>query len=131
MNKMTGGSCSTSSGTSDHSSTPMADAGQRIAASEPDKRTPVSVTAKAGALPDLSSSGAVEPAPDEQPQALMADENEPINVPPPVAALVARRARRLGHEPDLLVVANRLHLAAGCAREIANPDFLARHPIAP
>ena len=70
MNKMTGGSCSTSSGTSDHSSTPMADAGQRIAASEPDKRTSVSVTAKAGALPDLSSSGAIEPASDEQPQVL-------------------------------------------------------------
>jgi hypothetical protein len=70
MNRMAGGSCSTSSGTSDHSSTPMADAGQRIAASEPDKRTSVSVTVKAGALPDLSSIGPVEPVPDEQPQFL-------------------------------------------------------------
>jgi hypothetical protein len=70
MNKMTGSSCSTSSRTSDHSSTPMPDAVQRIGASGPDERTSISVTAKAGALPDLSSSGAVEPAPDEQPQVL-------------------------------------------------------------
>ena len=70
MNKMSGSSCSTSSGSPDHSSTPMPDAVQRIAASEPDRRTPVSVTAKPGALPDLSSSGAIEPASDEQPQVL-------------------------------------------------------------
>jgi hypothetical protein len=61
----------------------------------------------------------------------MADESEPINVPRPVAALVAGRACRLGHEPDLLVVAYRLHLAAGRERKITNPDFLAGHAIAP
>ena len=68
MNKMSGSSCSTSSGSPDHSSTPMPNAVQRIAAaSEPDKRTPVSHVAGDDALPDLSS-GAVEPAPGEQPQ---------------------------------------------------------------
>ena len=68
MNRMTGSSCSTSSGSSDHSSTPMPDAVQRIAAApEPDKRAPVSHTAGA-ALPDLSNGGAIEPAPDEQSQ---------------------------------------------------------------
>jgi hypothetical protein len=69
-NRMMGSSCSTSSGTSDQSSTPMSDAVQRIAVSELGKRTSVSVTAKAGALPDLSSSGVVEPAPDEQARVL-------------------------------------------------------------
>ena len=68
MNRMTGSSCSTSSGSTDHSSTPMPNAVQRIAAaSEPDERAPVSHTDGAGALPDGS---AVEPAPDEQPQVL-------------------------------------------------------------
>jgi hypothetical protein len=67
MNKMSGSSCSTSSGSPDHSSTPMPNAVQRIAAaSEPDKRAPVSHTA----LPDLSSGSTVEPAPEEQPQVL-------------------------------------------------------------
>jgi hypothetical protein len=70
MNRMTGSSCSTSSETSDQSSTPMPDAVQRIAASDPQKPTSVSVTAKAGALPDLSSSGAVESALDEQARVL-------------------------------------------------------------
>jgi len=71
MNKMSGSSCSTSSGSPDHSSTPMPNAVQRIAAaSEPDKRAPVSHTAGAGALPDLSSGSTVEPAPEEQPQVL-------------------------------------------------------------
>jgi hypothetical protein len=70
MNRMTGSSCSTSSETSDQSSTPMSDAVQRIVSSEPHKPTSVSVTAKAGALPDLPSSGAVEAAPDQQPQVL-------------------------------------------------------------
>jgi len=70
MNKMTGSSCSTSSGSSNHSSTPMPDAVQRIAASGPDQRTPVSHTAGAGALPDHSTVGVAEPAPDEQRQVL-------------------------------------------------------------
>lgn len=70
MNRMTGSSCSTSSGNPDHSSTPMPNAVQRIAAaSEPDKRAPVTHTAGLGALPDLSSGSTVEPAPDREPQA--------------------------------------------------------------
>jgi hypothetical protein len=71
MNKMTGRSCSTSSGSPGHSSTPMLNAVQRIAAdSEPAKRAPASHTAGAGAPPDLSSRSAAEPAPDRQPQVL-------------------------------------------------------------
>jgi len=70
MNKMSGSSCSTSSGRPDHSSTPMPNTVQRIgAASESDKRDPVSHTAGA-ALPDLSSGGAIDPAPDREPQVL-------------------------------------------------------------
>jgi hypothetical protein len=61
----------------------------------------------------------------------MADESEAVDVLSPVATLVAGSACGLRHEPDLLVIADRLHLAAGCVREIANPDFLARHAIAP
>ena len=68
MNKMAGGSCSTSSNAAEHPDTPMTNVVPRIAAaSEPDQRAPVSHMAGAGALPNLSS-GAVEPAPDEQPQ---------------------------------------------------------------
>lgn len=71
MNKMTGSSCSTSSGSPDHSSTPMPNAVRRITtASQPDKQAPVSVTPEAGAVPDHSTVGAVEPAPDRQPQIL-------------------------------------------------------------
>jgi hypothetical protein len=71
MNKMTGSSCSTSSSAADHPDTPMTDVAPRITAvPEPEKRTPVSHTAAAGGLPDVSSGGAVEPAPDEQPQVL-------------------------------------------------------------
>jgi hypothetical protein len=53
----------------------------------------------------------------------VADEGEPVNMPLSVAALVAGDAGRLGHEPDLLVVADRLHLAACRGRKFANPDF--------
>lgn len=67
MNKMTGSSCSTSSGSPDHSSTPMPNAVRRITT---DKQAPVSVTPEAGAVPDHSTVGAVEPAPDRQPQIL-------------------------------------------------------------
>ena len=71
MNKMTGSSCSTSSSAADHPDTPMTDVAPRITAvPEPEKRTPVSHTAAADGLPDVSSGGAVEPAPDEQPQVL-------------------------------------------------------------
>jgi len=71
MNRITGGSCSTSSSAADHSDTPMANVAPRVtAASESDKRTPVSHTAGAGALPDLPIGNAVEPAPEEQPQVL-------------------------------------------------------------
>jgi hypothetical protein len=71
MNKMTGSSCSTSSSAADHPDAPMTDVAPWITAvPEPEKRTPVSHTAAAGALPDVSSGGAVESAPDEQPQLL-------------------------------------------------------------
>jgi hypothetical protein len=71
MNKMTGGSCSTSSSAADHPGTPMPNVARRItAASEPDKELPVSPTAEAGALPDHSTVGAVEPAPDRHSQVL-------------------------------------------------------------
>ena len=71
MNKMTGGSCSTSSSAADLPGTPMPKVTRRIAAaSEPDKELLVSPTAEAGALPDHSTVGAVEPAPDRQPQVL-------------------------------------------------------------
>jgi hypothetical protein len=71
MSKMMGGSCSTSSNAPEHPDTPMANVAPRITAiPEPDRRTPVSVTAKAGALPEVSSGGAIKPAPDRQPQVL-------------------------------------------------------------
>jgi hypothetical protein len=71
MSKMMGGSCSTSSSATNHPGTPMSNAAQRIAAaSEPHERGPISHTAGAGALPDLSSGSAVEPAPDEPPHVL-------------------------------------------------------------
>jgi hypothetical protein len=71
MHKMAGGSCSTLSSAVDHSDTPMANVAPRVtAAPESDNRAPVSHTAGVGALPDLSSGSAVEPAPEEQPQAL-------------------------------------------------------------
>lgn len=63
--------------------------------------------------------------------AAVADESEPVDVPLIIAPLVASGPRRLGHEPDLLVVADRLHLAAGRARKIANADFPAGHAITP
>jgi hypothetical protein len=63
--------------------------------------------------------------------AAVPDEGQAVGVPLVVTALVASRARRLRHEPDLLVVADRLHLAASCPRKVANPDLLAGHPIAP
>jgi hypothetical protein len=72
MHRMAGSSCSTSSGRPDHPGTPASKVAQRItAASEPDdKQAPASHTAPAGALPDHSTVGAVEPAPDRQPQVL-------------------------------------------------------------
>lgn len=71
LNKITGGSCSTSSSAADHSDTAMANIAPRVtAASEPDKRTPVSHKAGAGTLPDPLIGSTVEPAPEEQPQVL-------------------------------------------------------------
>jgi hypothetical protein len=71
MNRITGGSCSASSSAADRSDTPMANiAPQVTAASESDKRTPVSDTAGASALPDLPIGNAVELAPEEQPEVL-------------------------------------------------------------
>ena len=71
MNRMTGNSCSTSSESPDHSSTPMPKAVQRIAAaSEPERQAPVSIAPEARALPDHSIAGAVEQAAEEQPQVL-------------------------------------------------------------
>ena len=70
MNKITGNSCSTSSSAADHSDAPMANVAPRVAASEPDKRAPLSHTAGVGALPDPPIGSAVEPAPEEQPHVL-------------------------------------------------------------
>jgi hypothetical protein len=70
MSRVTGGSCSTSSSATNHPDTPMRNVARPImAASEPDKEPSVSLTAEAGALPDHSSVGAIEPAPGRQPQA--------------------------------------------------------------
>ena len=67
MNRMTGGSCSTSSNAADHSSTLNPHAVQRITtAPHPDKQAPV--TPEADALPDRSTVGALEPAPDREPK---------------------------------------------------------------
>lgn len=69
MNKMTGGSCSTSSSAADHPGTPMLKVGRQItAAPERDKELSAADSAGPGALPDLSRGGAVEPAPEEPPQ---------------------------------------------------------------
>jgi hypothetical protein len=69
MGRMTGGSCSTSSSAADHPDAPVTNVAPRITAvPEPDKGPSVSATAEAGALPDHSAVGAVEPAPDRQPQ---------------------------------------------------------------
>ena len=69
MNKIAGGSCSTPSSGPDHASTPMSKAAQRIvAAPEPDDGAPISLTAEAGTVPDRSTVGALEPAPDREPQ---------------------------------------------------------------
>jgi hypothetical protein len=71
MSKMVGGSCSASSESPDQSSRPMPNAVQRItAASQPDTQAPVSLPPEPGALADLSTVGAVEPATDRQPQVL-------------------------------------------------------------
>ena len=70
-NKMAGRSCSTSSSGADHASPPMSKAAQRIvAAPEPGDGAPISLTVEAGAVPDRSTVGALEPAPDQQPQVL-------------------------------------------------------------
>jgi len=63
--------------------------------------------------------------------AAVPDEREPLYVRLPIATLVPSGTNGLGHEADLLVVADRLDLAAGCARKIANTDFLAGHGFAP
>ena len=71
MNKMMGGSCSTSSSATDHPDTPIRKVAPRItAATEPYKAPSVSRTAGAGALPDHSTVGAVEPATDRHPPVL-------------------------------------------------------------
>jgi len=71
MSKMMGGSCSVSSESPDQSSRPMPNAVQRItAASQPDTQAPVSLPREVGAVEDLSTVGALEPAPDEQSQVL-------------------------------------------------------------
>jgi hypothetical protein len=71
VHRMTGSSCSSSSTSPDHSSTPMPKAVQPIAAaSEPDRQAPVLIAPEAGALPDQSTVGAVEPATDRQPKVL-------------------------------------------------------------
>jgi hypothetical protein len=50
----------------------------------------------------------------------MPDECQTLNVPPIVSALIAGRAAGPREQADLLVVANRLHLAAGRPRNITN-----------
>jgi hypothetical protein len=67
MNKIAGGSCSTSSSAADHPGTAMPKVARRItAASQPEKQVPVSVTAETGGLLDHSTGSAVEPAPNRQ-----------------------------------------------------------------
>jgi hypothetical protein len=60
MNRMTGGSCSTSQGTTEHASAPALDTAQRAAAPEPVERDPDSRPSEAGALPDASIIGSRE-----------------------------------------------------------------------
>ncbi len=50
----------------------------------------------------------------------MTNEGQSIRVDFSVGALVSRRAARLGHKADLLVVADRLHLAARTPSQIAH-----------
>jgi len=68
MSKMMGGSCSVSSENPDQSSRPMPNA--ITAASQRDTQAPVSLPREVGAVEDLSTVGALEPAPDEQSQVL-------------------------------------------------------------
>ena len=70
MNRIMGGSCSTSSSAADQPGTPMPKIARVTAASESGRRAPVSQTGEVDALPDLSIGSAVEPAPEEQPQLL-------------------------------------------------------------
>jgi len=66
MNRMTGGSCSTSSSASDGARTPTRDTVQRVAASEPAQGAPVFETSKADLGPvDLIP--AADPAPEAPP----------------------------------------------------------------
>lgn len=67
MNRMTGGSCSTSSSGSDGAGVPPPDTAQRLAASEPVEGAPLSQTSEAGPMPDYPTVGAAEQAPDQQP----------------------------------------------------------------
>jgi len=50
----------------------------------------------------------------------MADEGETFGVPAAVAALVAGIALGRRHQADLLIIADRLHLAPGLLSEIAD-----------
>jgi hypothetical protein len=66
MNRIMGGSCSTSSSAADQPCTPMPKIASRVTAgSESDNRAPVSDTAGAGGLPDLSIGSAVAPVPEQ------------------------------------------------------------------
>ncbi len=50
----------------------------------------------------------------------MTDEGKPIGLLLSIEALIARCAARLGHEADLLIVADRLYFAASAAGQLAN-----------
>jgi hypothetical protein len=70
MNRMTGGSCSTSSSGSDGAGLPTQNTVQRLAASERVEGASVSQTPTAGTVPDHPTVGAAAPAPDQQPHVL-------------------------------------------------------------
>lgn len=67
MNRMTGGSCSTSSSGSDGAGAPTPNVAQRLAASEPAEGAPVSPIPEAGPLPGYQAVDDLERAPDRKP----------------------------------------------------------------
>jgi hypothetical protein len=67
MNRMSGGSCSTSSSGSDAVGTPTPDVVQRLATSEPAEGAPVSPISETGPLPGYHAVDDLERAPDRKP----------------------------------------------------------------
>ncbi len=63
--------------------------------------------------------------------AAVPNEGKPVNMPSFIKPLVAGRALRLGHQADLLVVADRLYLASGLAGQPTDGEYFLLHPIYP